>query len=162
MAHAARYLAKEAADLATVRWAQHGFRNAAGQVPEAMTFRNQFGQLDGSSNLQGEEGEHVWITDPDAPAWLRGGTTMVVRRIHMNLDKWDELDRPGREVIVGRRLGDGAPSPAATSSPPRTWRPSTSSVSPPSTPPPTSVAPAPTIPPSASSGAPTPTRRRRP
>ena len=109
VAHAARYLAKEAADLATVRWAQHGFRNAAGQVPEAMTFRNQFGQLDGSSNLQGEEGEHVWITDPDAPAWLRGGTTMVVRRIHMNLDKWDELDRPGREVIVGRRLGDGAP-----------------------------------------------------
>lgn len=108
VAHAARYLAKEAADFASVRWAQHGFRNAAGQVPASMTFRNQFGQLDGSSNLQGEEGEHVWITD-DAPAWLRGGTTMVVRRIHMNLDKWDELDRVGREVIVGRRLGDGAP-----------------------------------------------------
>lgn len=109
VAHAARYLAKEAADFASVRWAQHGFRNAAGQVPEAMTFRNQFGQLDGSSNLQGEEAEHVFISDPSAPAWLRGGTTMVVRRIHMDLDKWDELDRPAREVVVGRRIADGAP-----------------------------------------------------
>lgn len=109
VAHAARYLAKEAADFASVRWAQHGFRNAAGQVPEAMTFRNQFGQLDGSSNLQGEEAGHVFVSDPAAPAWLRGGTTMVVRRIHMDLDRWDELDRPAREVVVGRTIGDGAP-----------------------------------------------------
>jgi hypothetical protein len=34
---------------------------------------------------------------------------MVVRRIHMNLDKWDKLDRSGREQSVGRTLSNGAP-----------------------------------------------------
>lgn len=34
---------------------------------------------------------------------------MVVRRIAMNLDTWDRLDRDGREQSVGRRLSDGAP-----------------------------------------------------
>ncbi len=109
VAHAARLLAKEAADFLTVRWVQHGFRNAAGQVPDGATFRNAFGQLDGTSNLQGEEERSVFIADAGAPAWLRGGTSMVVRRIHMDLDKWDEVDRPTREVTIGRRLSDGAP-----------------------------------------------------
>lgn len=109
LAHAARYVSKEAKDFATVRWIQHGYRNAAGQVPNGRTFRNQFGQLDGTSNVQGEEAEFVWIDGAGAPAWLQGGTTCVIRRIHMDLDKWDELDRPGREITVGRTLGTGAP-----------------------------------------------------
>lgn len=107
--HAARYVSKEAKDFATVRWVQHGYRNAAGQIQDGRTFRNQFGQLDGTSNLQGEEPEYVWIDDPAAPAWLQGGSTCVVRRIHMDLDKWDELDRPGREIAIGRTMSDGAP-----------------------------------------------------
>ena len=113
VAHAARFLAKDARDFASVRWTQNGFRNAAGQVPEGATFRNQFGQLDGSSNLQGEEEEYVFMA-AGAPAWLRGGTCMVVRRIRMHLDTWDELDRPGRENAVGRRLSDGAPLTGGT------------------------------------------------
>lgn len=113
VAHAARFLAKDVRDFTTVRWTQNGFRNAAGQVP-AGTFRNQFGQLDGSQNLQGEEAQYVFIDDPTAPAWLLGGSTMVVRRIRMNLDTWDELDRPGRENAVGRRLDDGAPLTGGT------------------------------------------------
>jgi dye decolorizing peroxidase len=35
---------------------------------------------------------------------------MVVRRIHMNLDKWDKLDRSGRVEAVRRAtLHNGAP-----------------------------------------------------
>ncbi len=109
LSHAARYLAKEAAEFLAVRWVQHGFRNAAGQVPDSQTFRNAFGQLDGTSNLQGEAEPFVLIDDAGAPAWLRGGSTMVVRRIHMDLDRWDQVDRPAREVVIGRRLADGAP-----------------------------------------------------
>ncbi len=105
--HAARLLAKNAPPYAKVRWIQRGYRNAAGHVPEGATFRNQFGQVDGTSNLQGEEDNFVWITE--GPEWLIGGTSMVVRRIKMNLDKWDELDRPGREIVVGRTLDTGAP-----------------------------------------------------
>lgn len=113
VAHAARFLAKDAKAFATVRWVQRGHRNAAGQVPEGSTFRNPFGQLDGSSNLQGEEDEYVYLGQ-DAPAWLQGGSTMVVRRIHMNLDTWDELDRPGRETAIGRALDTGAPLTGGT------------------------------------------------
>nr|NLD40016.1 Dyp-type peroxidase [Actinomycetales bacterium] len=108
--HAARQVAKSAGAYARVRWIQRGYRNAAGQVRDGSTFRNQFGQLDGTSNLQGEEDESVWIPpESGAPAWLAGGTSMVVRRIFMNLDTWDHLDRPGREIVVGRTLGTGAP-----------------------------------------------------
>lgn len=44
-----------------------------------------------------------------ADGWLTGGTGLVLRRIQMNLDTWDELDRPGRELSVGRNLTNGAP-----------------------------------------------------
>ncbi|HHW83028.1 MAG TPA: Dyp-type peroxidase, partial [Actinomycetales bacterium] len=108
--HAARQVSKSAGAYAKVRWVQRGYRNAAGQVRDGATFRNQFGQLDGTSNLQGEEDEFVWITaDSGAPSWLVGGTSMVVRRIFMDLDTWDHLDRPGREITVGRTLGEGGP-----------------------------------------------------
>ena len=36
-------------------------------------------------------------------------SSLVLCRIHMNLDTWDELDRPGREQSVGRNLANGAP-----------------------------------------------------
>jgi len=50
----------------------------------------------------------VWRTSAD-PGWLAGGTSYVLRRIAMNLDTWDELDRGSREQAVGRRLDTGAP-----------------------------------------------------
>src|SRR5690606_33458363 len=47
----------------------------------------------------------VWRTD----GWLAGGTSLVVRRISMDLAGWDRLDRPAREQSVGRTLDTGAP-----------------------------------------------------
>jgi dye decolorizing peroxidase len=70
--------------------------------------RNLFGQVDGTTNPAPGTADFdsvVWATD----GWLAGGTGMVVRRIQMNLDKWDELDRGGREQSVGRYLSSGAP-----------------------------------------------------
>jgi dye decolorizing peroxidase len=40
---------------------------------------------------------------------LSGGTSLVLRRIAMNLDSWDGVDRVGREFAVGRTLDTGAP-----------------------------------------------------
>lgn len=110
VAHAVRELLRQARTFARVRWLQKGFRHAAGTQPAGTTHRNLMGQLDGTRNLVpgGPDDRLVWHGD-DAPAWLRGGTSVVVRRIAMHLDTWDQLDRPAREQVIGRRLDTGAP-----------------------------------------------------
>ncbi|MDO5700652.1 MAG: Dyp-type peroxidase [Bowdeniella nasicola] len=107
-AHAARVLTKEAVAYATPKWTQYGSRNAPGATEPGATMRNHFGQLDGTRNPQPEE-EPGLIFRSDSEPWLDGGSTMVVRRIHMNLDTWDELDAPARDVVLGRRHDTGAP-----------------------------------------------------
>ncbi|MBN9176418.1 MAG: Dyp-type peroxidase [Microbacterium sp.] len=108
VAHATRMLLKDARSFADVRWTQQGFRRAYGSVAPGTTMRNLFGQVDGTTNPKpgtAHFDDVVW----SGAGWLAGGTGMVVRRIHMNLDKWDRLDRPGREQSVGRTLTNGAP-----------------------------------------------------
>ncbi|AUS78902.1 peroxidase [Actinoalloteichus sp. AHMU CJ021] len=108
VAHAVRMLLKDTRGFASVRWTQRGFHHAHGSVRPGTTMRNLFGQIDGTTNPQPgtEEFERlVWNTE----GWLAGGTGMVVRRIHMDLEGWDRLDRPGREQSVGRYLSNGAP-----------------------------------------------------
>jgi len=108
VAHAVRMLLKDSRSFASVRWSQKGFQRAYGSAPPGTTARNLFGQVDGTSNPQPGTDEFsrlVWASD----GWLAGGTGMVIRRIRMNLDTWDRLDRSGREEAVGRRLSNGAP-----------------------------------------------------
>lgn len=108
VAHAARMLMKDARSFASLRWSQQGFRRAYGTERPGTTMRNLFGQVDGTANPQPGTTEFdgvVWAAD----GWLAGGTGMVVRRIRMDLDKWDRLDRSGREASVGRTLAKGAP-----------------------------------------------------
>ncbi|SCG18672.1 dye decolorizing peroxidase [Micromonospora echinofusca] len=109
VAHAQRVLVKDSRPFATVRWVQQGFRRGAGVEPGGRTQRNLFGQLDGTANPRpgGPLETAVWV--PDGPAWLRESTTLVVRRISMNLETWDLLGRTDRELAVGRRLDTGAP-----------------------------------------------------
>lgn len=108
VAHTARMLLKDTRSFASVRWSQQGFRRAHGSVRPGTTMRNLFGQVDGTSNPApgtADFDQVVWNRD----GWLAGGTSAVVRRIGMDLDKWDRLDRGGREQSVGRYLSNGAP-----------------------------------------------------
>lgn len=108
VAHAARMLLKDARSFASLRWSQQGFRRAYGTERPGTTMRNLFGQVDGTANPQPGTDEYddvVWVRD----GWLAGGTGMVVRRIRMDLDTWDRLDRSGREASVGRTMANGAP-----------------------------------------------------
>lgn len=110
-AHVTRMLLKDLRSFASVRWQQTGFRNAVASLPEGTTMRNLLGQVDGTANpAPGSEDftSVVWRTAADHP-WLEHGTSMVVRRVELLLDKWDRLDRSGREETIGRRLIDGAP-----------------------------------------------------
>ncbi|MFV9426542.1 Dyp-type peroxidase [Microbacterium sp. S1037] len=108
VAHAARMLLKDARAFAAPRWVQQGFRRAHGTERPGTTMRNLFGQVDGTANpVPGTTAfdEVVWARE----GWMAGGTGMVVRRIAMNLDTWDRLDRPGRDQAVGRFQATGAP-----------------------------------------------------
>ncbi|ALJ19831.1 Dyp-type peroxidase [Microbacterium sp. No. 7] len=108
VAHTARMLLKDARSFASVRWLQQGFRRAYGTVSPGTTMRNVFGQVDGTANARPGTAEFdrvVWSDD----GWLAGGTSVVVRRIRMDLEGWDRVDAHGREQSVGRTLATGAP-----------------------------------------------------
>lgn len=110
LAHALRMLLKDARSFTTLRWQQPGFRRARGSEKVGTTMRNLFGQIDGTVNPAPGTRDFedlVWIADRSS--WARGGTGFVLRRIEMDLDKWDRLDREGREQSVGRKLDNGAP-----------------------------------------------------
>ncbi|WP_232285402.1 Dyp-type peroxidase [Saccharomonospora marina] len=105
-AHAVRVLLVGARPFATVRWQQSGFLPHAGVAP-GTTPRNLMGQLDGTANPTENDGldDVVWSRE----GWLAGGTTMILRRIRMDLDEWDRVPPPEQEQAIGRRLSDGAP-----------------------------------------------------
>ncbi|MGO4618272.1 Dyp-type peroxidase [Nocardia sp. 2YAB30] len=107
VSHAVRVLCRSVSSLVTVRWMQRGFRDAApGTTP-----RNLMGQVDGTVNLAPDSPDFarlVW-DDGGVQPWLAGGTSCVLRRIAMALDTWDEIDREGRELTIGRTLANGAP-----------------------------------------------------
>ncbi|WP_326557862.1 Dyp-type peroxidase [Micromonospora sp. NBC_01796] len=110
VAHAQRMLIKDARPFGAVRWVQQGFRRGAGVQAEPQTQRNILGQLDGTANPKMATGaldRAVWV--PEGPAWLRDGTTLVLRRIRAELETWDLLGRADKELAVGRRLDTGAP-----------------------------------------------------
>jgi dye decolorizing peroxidase len=107
VAHAARRLVSDAEPFARPRWTQTGSWRATDADGKAVTGRNLFGQVDGTGNPASELfTSTVWAGEPE---WFRGGTTLVVRRIRMNLGTWDELTRSEQERAVGRRLDTGAP-----------------------------------------------------
>lgn len=110
LAHAGRMLTKDLSTLTTVRWVQPGFRSAVPSTPGSHTTRNLMSQPDGTVNpIPGTEqfNEVVWI--PDGPDWQQGGTVLILRRIRLLMDTWDILDRETQELVIGRRLSDGAP-----------------------------------------------------
>jgi deferrochelatase/peroxidase EfeB len=52
---------------------------------------------------------NVWVAEADRPAWMRGGTYLVVRRIRQRIERWDESDLDEQEGVFGRRKASGAP-----------------------------------------------------
>jgi dye decolorizing peroxidase len=111
VAHAARVLGRLAAGAAHLRWQLSGFNAARGVGSEIATGRNLMGQVDGTNNPQPADVdfETKLFAGSSAPAFMRGGSYLVVRRIRMLLDNWDGLAQAQKERFVGRRLSDGSP-----------------------------------------------------
>lgn len=110
LAHGTRGLVRDSMPFASVRWVQPGFAHSPGMIPAGLTHRNLMGQVDGTANpeLGSDDFDSVvWIED--GPEWIRGGTLLVLRRIAMQLDTWDQLGTPSKEEVIGRKLSNGAP-----------------------------------------------------
>lgn len=117
VSHTVRVLLTDADPFATVRWVQSGFHRPSNTAPTGITGRNLMGQVDGTINPEAGTADFdqvVWEPDDSKPAWLRGGTAAVVRRIAMDLTTWGGMDQHAKEEAIGRRLSDGAPLTGGT------------------------------------------------
>ncbi|MDL9938487.1 Dyp-type peroxidase [Gordonia sp. ABSL1-1] len=109
VAHATRVLCANVRGRIVLRWVQRGFRNARRSQDGSVTMRNLMGQVDGTVNPGSAEHDSLLFDDGGRQPWFGGGTGMVLRRIAMNLDSWQELDPPAQELTVGRSIATGAP-----------------------------------------------------
>jgi deferrochelatase/peroxidase EfeB len=111
--HAVRNLARAAFGVAAVRWSQLGFGRTSSTSRAQATPRNLLGFKDGTNNLKAEDGElldqSVWVQPGDDPAWLRGGSYLVARRIRMTIETWDRTSLAEQQATIGRFKGSGAP-----------------------------------------------------
>ena len=113
--HAVRNLVRLARGTAVVRWSQLGFGRTSSTSRAQATPRNLMGFKDGTANLKAEDraalDEHVWVGGdrPGEPAWLRGGTYLVARRIRMLIEVWDRATLDDQEQTIGRHKASGAP-----------------------------------------------------
>ncbi|MGW2349573.1 iron uptake transporter deferrochelatase/peroxidase subunit [Actinacidiphila glaucinigra] len=115
--HALRVLQKEAAGTASLRWQMNGFNRTPGTTAEPRTARNLMGQVDGSNNPRPSDPDfdaRVFVPAGGSPRWMAGGSYVVVRRIRMLLDTWDNLPLERQEKVIGRRKADGAPLSGGT------------------------------------------------
>lgn len=109
LAHALRHMSRVVSSVAKPHFAQRGFVRAAGTTVPGETHRNLLGFKDGTENPreQTEFDDQVWAGA--GAGWFAGGTQLVLRRIAMNLPKWDLLGQTDKESAFGRRMESGAP-----------------------------------------------------
>jgi deferrochelatase/peroxidase EfeB len=109
--HAVRNLARLARGAAVMRWSQLGFGRTSTTSRAQSTPRNLMGLKDGTNNLRAEDArsidEHVWVGS-EGPAWMRGGSYLVARRIRMLIETWDRATLKDQEDTIGRRKYSGA------------------------------------------------------
>ncbi|MGO8832115.1 MAG: iron uptake transporter deferrochelatase/peroxidase subunit [Roseiarcus sp.] len=107
--HAIRQLARLAYGVAQIRWVQSGFVSDYGA---RSTPRNLMGFKDGTGNPSTGDAKAmeavVWAGD-EAPAWMRGGSYVVVRRARIALEHWDRMKVAFQEQTFGRKKLSGAP-----------------------------------------------------
>jgi deferrochelatase/peroxidase EfeB len=110
--HAIRNLARIGRGTVAMRWSQLGFGRTASTTRAQDTPRNLMGFKDGTVNIKAEDTDamnrFVWVGG-EGPAWMRGGTYLVSRRIRMLLEVWDRSPLEDQELTIGRAKYSGAP-----------------------------------------------------
>lgn len=110
--HALHDLIRVARPVATPRWALAAF-GRTGNVRGQPTPRNLLGFKDGTANVLSQErgalNRYVWASKSESPAWMRGGSYLVVRRIETILRGWDASSLNHQQNTIGRYKLSGAP-----------------------------------------------------
>ena len=110
--HAVRNLARIGRGTVVMRWSQLGFGRTSTTTRSQQTPRNLMGFKDGTANIRAEDTEamdrQVWVGG-EGPAWMRGGSYLVARRIRMLLEVWDRSSLEDQEQTIGRHKYSGAP-----------------------------------------------------
>ncbi|HTX01219.1 MAG TPA: Dyp-type peroxidase, partial [Acidimicrobiales bacterium] len=104
--HAVRQLARLADGACTLRWGQAGFNESAASEG---TPRNLMGFKDGTINPSGNELQRFVFVGDEGPAWMRGGSYLVARRIRISLEHWDRETLSVQQQVIGRHKASGAP-----------------------------------------------------
>ncbi|HEY3867323.1 MAG TPA: Dyp-type peroxidase [Actinocrinis sp.] len=106
--HAVRSIARIAPDVAALRWTQIGFTpdNTGGTPRNLMGFKD--GTVNSNAHPPADLDTTLWAGS-EGPAWMRGGSYLVYRRIRITLEHWDRLAVNLQEQVVGRSKVDGAP-----------------------------------------------------
>jgi deferrochelatase/peroxidase EfeB len=113
--HAVHELIRLGRPVARPRWLLAGFGRTGNSRVQVIP-RNLMGFKDGTANIMAEDpgilGKFVWAAQPTSPAWMRGGSYLVARRIQIQLGKWDatpvntQQDTIGREKLAGTVLSN--------------------------------------------------------
>jgi deferrochelatase/peroxidase EfeB len=110
--HAVRNLARIGRGTVVMRWSQLGFGRTASTSRGQDTPRNLMGFKDGTANIRAEDTaameRFVWVGG-EGPAWMRGGSYLVTRRIRMLMEIWDRSSLEDQEQTIGRDKYEGAP-----------------------------------------------------
>jgi deferrochelatase/peroxidase EfeB len=106
--HAVRSIARVAPDVATLRWTQVGFSpdNTGGTPRNLMGFKD--GTMNSNIHPPSNLNETVWASQ-EGPAWMRGGSYLVYRRIRIELEHWDRIAPDQQAQVIGRQKLNGAP-----------------------------------------------------
>ncbi|HEX9066600.1 MAG TPA: Dyp-type peroxidase [Streptosporangiaceae bacterium] len=108
--HAAHELIRLAAPVARPRWLLAGFGRTGNSTIQP-TPRNLMGFFDGTANIKVEDtaamNGSVWAAGPASPAWMRGGSYLVARRIEIALARWDAATVDRQERTIGRKKAAG-------------------------------------------------------
>jgi deferrochelatase/peroxidase EfeB len=111
--HAIRNLARIASGRAAMRWSQSGFQRTSPAPGTGRDPRNLLGFKDGTNNIRIEDegalDEFVWLPSANSRSWLAGGTYLVVRKIRMLIEAWDQESLARQQVIIGRTKVRGEP-----------------------------------------------------
>lgn len=108
--HAVHDLIRLGAAHSKARWLLSGFGRTGNSTHQRLP-RNLMGFQDGTENIMAQDSaalaKFVWAGEPASPAWMRGGSYLVARRIEIALGLWDETSLNGQEQSIGRAKVSG-------------------------------------------------------